>query len=326
MTTPLWLRALIEALHFTKTPERADAWPIAAPIVLQPKPTVDEAAPETELEVPAVAALRIVPPYAEPRPHFDNIYGLGYRDLKAFDKRRSEFIDPKNRRWVVVHQMAVTFGTSAARRKVWRKRIEEMLTRNPRLLWQYIPGIPAEALHAMTWEELSLAIRPPTRDAMAERLALHERFWAVPYHFASLLNGDVLRNQPLNWYTYHGNGGNPGIGWAMEGLYPDLKKNRARRHSVLDDFVIETGRVGLRTAVTVARNEGCPIEAVQPHRNFSGDRTADTGEELWREIVLPVAKELGLKPDYTLSKGTGRPIPREWDDAALYDFKGKKIR
>lgn len=288
-----WIRQLVEFLLRTQPVERATEFPAEVEVE---KAAADAAAEALErLTLPG---------------HFDNVRGLGHRDLNAFTKRSSGNRDLSKVELICVHQTAVAFGTAASRRKAWRRRITGQ-------------GIPPDDLEKFG---LGPDVTADRIEAVARRMALHERFWRVPYHFVSLLNGDVLRNNPMRWRTWHGSpGGNDGLGWAMEGRFPILERKRTRRHDALDAFAIETGRAGLRLAVLEGRDAGCPIERLQPHRCYSPGRLGDTGEGLWREVMLPVAGEFGLVVDYEERRGGGRPVPVEWDDDAFFDLAGEKV-
>jgi hypothetical protein len=153
------------------------------------------------------------------------------------------------------------------------------------------------------------------------RLALWERYRAaVPYHQIGAANGDNVANRELEHHTWHATKGNDGVGWALDvGATEDL-----------DNWHVETGRASLRTlcarvlkASAKAQREGI---LVAPHRAFSPHRRGDTGANVHREVVIPVARGLDcLEIDYTVKRGRGRPIPRSWDPVATHDERGRKV-
>jgi hypothetical protein len=300
-----FLRQIIAALRLATVdslPEREENFP-------QPE-SISEIAPDI-----AEAARKSVTPG-----FFDNLDGYGFREpfykprgskVKIPFKGSAKPVDPAEKIGICVHQTAVEFGTTKKARKAWADRIRGGL-------------LPIDVLEK--FGVLEIADSEQVEKA-AQRLALHERFWKVPYHFVSLLNGDVLFNNKLSSYTYHGGGANgPLYGWVLEGSFPMLEKNRKSRHSKFDEFVIETGRQGLRLAVLKGR-EANPnnFRLILPHRAYSKGRRADTGEGIWREIALPVAKELDMTPDYEAKYDTGLWIPKSWDDNAHYDLKGRRV-
>lgn len=270
------------------------------------------------------AALRLVgveklPPRAQSWPDiFDNIEGIGdVKRPKFFRhkqtgrmlpfKGRPEPVDAATKIGIEAHITAAAFGTSRRRRNFWTQAIADGQV-----------------------DEVLVQYQGPEEDwnAVAIRMALHERFWKVPYHYVGLLNGDVLRNNPISRYTYHGNGGNgPLVGVSLEGNYPGLEKNRKAKHNGYDDHTIETGRAALRLAVTESRKEGAPIETLFAHRQYSGGRLGDPGEGWWKEIGIPMSKELGLERRVAFKHSSGNPIPREWDpDLGIVDYRGRPLQ
>lgn len=238
-----------------------------------------------------------------PRPNF---YYSKYSGKKIPFKGRAEPIDPKVKTHICAHITAVEFGTSVWRRRYWKKQMPKM------------PKVLLDQYH----------YNSNTIEQTAERLALHERFWRVPYHFVGLLNGDVLYNNQINRYTYHGNGANgPSIGLSAEANLPALEKNRKSKHSKVDEFFIETNRAAFDVAVLKAQVSGAPLEYFGCHRQYSGRRRGDPGEFYWREIGKPMAQKHGLKIDYEFRalKAKGLWVPIEWDEDANYDYWGNVI-
>lgn len=197
----------------------------------------------------------------------------------------------------VVHVTAVRggFGVSKSRLKYWRARLDKGDL--PTVLTMQLP------------EE-------STADEDAHRLALWERLVNVPYHGFASRNGDALALHPLSRHSWHGNGGNVGIGFAVD-CAPDEK---------LDDWMVETGRAAFSiTLARLLRESNAPVIRVAPHRAFSSQRRNDTGPYVWKEIIEPVVMNTArVRIDYEVKKDGGLPVPKTWDDDALYDAKGNK--
>lgn len=205
---------------------------------------------------------------------------------------------------VCLHITAVTFGISEARRRTWTRRCESGELPDGLLQPFGYLADPSEAI---------------------DRLALHERFWKVPYHWVGLLNGDILFNNPTTAYTYHGNRANAySIGVAAEAVLPARESGRTARHTIVDQHFIETNRQTLRRAIAVSTAQGAPISHATAHRCFSMKRAGDPGEAYWKHVALPVCREMDVAIDYDLIDG-GRPIPHDWDPAARHDWRGKRL-
>lgn len=156
------------------------------------------------------------------------------------------------------------------------------------------------------------------------RLALRNRVLGMPYHAVGLLVGDVIRNHPVTRTTWHGNGGNAfTIGVGVEGIYPGREKSRAAKHTALERAVL-VGRATLVEAVSMLREAGVTGRIkINAHRNFTSGRAADPGEGLWKETALWAVDQLGLEADYAMRRGSGLPIPVDWDPAAQFTWTGK---
>lgn len=274
-----------------------------------------------------VAALRLATVETAPEPaqgwpdYFDNTEGIGpiQRTLFYKDKRsgillpfkgRAKPVPVEKKIGVEAHITAIAFGTTKKARAFWRKQIEEGL-------------LPDEViqLFAVGFDPK----QPDWTERVAERMALHQRFWKVPYHYVGLLNGDVLHNNQISRYTFHGNGGNlPLVGVSLEGNYPGLEKNRKPKHNGYDEHTILTGRAALRLATMESRDAGAPIEALFAHRQYSKNRIGDPGEGWWKEIGIPVSQELHLERRVRFTHGTGREVCREWDELGEVDYFGRR--
>ena len=270
------------------------------------------------------AGIETVPERAANWPdYFDNTEGIGEvkRTLFYKDKRSGIFLPFKGRAkpveaetkiGVEAHITAIAYGTTKRARRFWINAIKEGLVSLETARKFGFTGEPANDADYL---------------ASATRMALHQRFWKVPYHWVGLLNGDIIHNNIITRYTHHGNGGNgPLVGASLEGSYPGLEKNRKAKHNGYDDFTIETGRATIRLAVEHSRDQGAPIQFLYAHRQYSSGRLGDPGEGWWKEIGLPMAAELKLEIRYRFKHGSGNQIPVEWDESGLVDYRGRPIK
>jgi len=269
------------------------------------------------------ATIETVPERAQGWPDFfDNTKGIGpiertlfYKDSRTGImlpfKGRAEPVPIEQKTGVEAHITATAFGTTKAARAFWKKNITNGI----------IP-MDVVAFYGAGFDSSAADYH----DRVAERMALHQRFWTVPYHYVGLLNGDLLYNNPATRYTYHGNGGNKRlVGVSAEANLPGLEKNRAKKHSALDEHFIETNRATLRLAVTKEREAGAPIEGLYAHRQYSDGRLGDPGEGWWKEVGIPMSQEMHLERRVTFFNGTGTQICREWDPLGQVDYRGRKL-
>lgn len=158
------------------------------------------------------------------------------------------------------------------------------------------------------------------RDAGGDKhKALHERGHHVACHAiafegdaAGIDCGHAVITNPLNWYINHGNDLNArSLGIEIEGRYKGLVKHGGQRPS---DEVVQSARDALRFLVEEARSLGAPIKYIWAHRQSSGTRRDDPGEDLWKKVALDYGvKVLGLETQPEKTWDRGYPIPVEWD-------------
>jgi len=149
-------------------------------------------------------------------------------------------------------------------------------------------------------------------------LALARRALNVACHVMSFRNGMVVWANPLDWYVYHGNGFNStDLGIEIEGNYPGLIGGvtwNKKTPTILTQTSISAAKAGLKLLLEEGRKAGMPIRYINAHRQSSGTRRADPGEEIWKKIVLEYAVPvLKLQTRPALFVGKGKPVPVEWD-------------
>lgn len=196
-------------------------------------------------------------------------------------------------------------------RKKWRWKRGKVVERD----MSKVDGI---VLHkTAVWYGVS---RNQIRDAGGDKhKALHERGHHIACHAvafegkaAGLDCGHAIITNPLDWYINHGNDLNArSFGIEIEGRYKGLIKHGGRRAS---KEVVQAARDALRFLVEEGRRQGAPIKYIWAHRQSSGTRRDDPGEDLWKKVALDYGvKVLGLKTQPERTWDRGRPIPVEWD-------------
>lgn len=162
----------------------------------------------------------------------------------------------------------------------------------------------------------------------------HRRALGVACHALAFRDATVVLANPLRWLVWHANGFNPrALGLEVEGLFPgllddprtvpreDIATTWGGEPDELTEMLVATAQRALRELVERGRAEGMPIRYLWAHRQSSGSRRSDPGEEPWRRIAIEYGqRELGLELQPALalpsrSSGHGRPIPRAWDPA-----------
>jgi len=143
----------------------------------------------------------------------------------------------------------------------------------------------------------------------------------VTAHLGVHTDGTVYRIHPMRSYLWHGhklNRDTIGIEVAGNFLGDENDLNSYWKNGGGPDRLNSAQRAGIHKAVryamsTVKKNGG-KIKYIYAHRQASGDRGVDPGDEIWRAGGLWAQKRFGLTEggcDYT--RGSGRGIPGAWD-------------
>lgn len=149
----------------------------------------------------------------------------------------------------------------------------------------------------------------------------------IACHVIAWADGTACHVSPLRWYVNHANGFNARtLGLEIEGIYRGVDelplKNGAQAFGA---DALRAAKAGLAYLVREGRAAGMPIRYVYAHRQSSGTRRADPGEEIWRKLVLEYAvPKLGLitrpalvEPPTSRTAAPGRPVPADWDPAGI---------
>ena len=166
------------------------------------------------------------------------------------------------------------------------------------------------------------------------QLALARRGLNVACHAIAFRDGFFAAVRPLRHFVHHGNGLNAyTLGLESDGLYPGLRDDPATvperedldttrgEPDMVTTTIVDAARAALRWMVEEGRREGMPLVNIYAHRQSSGTRRSDPGEELWTRVVEEYAiPTLGLRAHYALSlpsklrgkPNNGRPIPLAW--------------
>jgi hypothetical protein len=145
-------------------------------------------------------------------------------------------------------------------------------------------------------------------------------------HFAVFTTGEVLWLHDMEWNVAHGglwNTATVGIEFngRFEGKRGDphtmwIDKENPRPQPPMDLTPAQrfAGMDLIRWQYSEGLKRGARWKALVAHRQASGDRRNDPGEQIWKEVALPLHAELGLTDGgigFTL--GDGLPIPEAWD-------------
>ena len=149
----------------------------------------------------------------------------------------------------------------------------------------------------------------------------------VGAHWVVYPDGRKFRLHDINRKVIHGNGwNNQTIGIEIDGLFAGIEGDA---NTVWDDkstpYVEKAGSVTVEQIEAVReiiyhdraliRANGGTDTVIVSHRQSSKDRRNDPGSKVWKEIALPLLKELSLSDGGVGFEIGGYPIPQEWDSS-----------
>lgn len=159
------------------------------------------------------------------------------------------------------------------------------------------------------------------------------RWYDVACHIGIPASGQIFYVNKLPVYLWHGHGLNSTtvgfeIDGSFEGIDGDSKthwKAGGGPHRV-SEKQIQSARRAIEWAMKQVAAHGGRIKYIYAHRQSSDQRESDPGSRVWQEIGVWAQQNLGLKNEPLFTKGTGLPIPEEWDPRSTVNYYGKQTR
>ena len=196
----------------------------------------------------------------------------------------------------------------AAKLAVRDKKVRKKLSGRTRL-WDQITGI--------TWHQTAVQMgeRPGRYDSMGAHIAITQQ-------------GKVIWVHDFDKIVYHANGfNNRTIGIEVVGAFPGITGDLSRRSfwrpkerpnmrpTKLTDECVQACHDTSKWIVEMVKRHGGKLKFMLAHRQSSGTRRNDPGEEIWQRCVMPMMKKYKLThggKSFKIDKG--RPIPENWDE------------
>jgi hypothetical protein len=105
-----------------------------------------------------------------------------------------------------------------------------------------------------------------------------------------------------------------GIGIEIEGKFPGQIEDRdLSEHIILSARQAEVARQLCACIIAEVHRQGGQIKYIAGHRSSYAGKPNDPGEEVWKQIAIPVQQQFQLLESPTI--GGGNPIPQEWNPA-----------
>jgi N-acetyl-anhydromuramyl-L-alanine amidase AmpD len=206
-----------------------------------------------------------------------------------------------------------------------------------------LPGRPSWLIDTTGAHPIRNAYKTPRKLSDITAIVLHQtachlgervkRWHSVPAHIGVTPKGKVILINKLETVCWHANYFNRfSVGIEVDGNFRGVEdrpgtlwKGGGRRSKLTDEQEIWARAAVVWICDEVARHGG-KVTDILAHRQTSENRRGDPGEAIWKRIGLWAQEdsELTLRklcrndPNYT--KGSGLPIPREWDERSEHAY------
>lgn len=154
------------------------------------------------------------------------------------------------------------------------------------------------------------------------------RWDSVGAHIGVTRSGVIVLMNELTDFIWHGQGlSHHTIGIEISGNFHGLEcrdwtvwKGGGGPHTLTDAQCKALNQRLLPWLRDQFDENGQRFEVVRAHRQSSGSRQSDPGEEIWRTVGLTWIDKLGIEQDPGWRTGSGRPIPEDWGGASGVAF------
>lgn len=111
-------------------------------------------------------------------------------------------------------------------------------------------------------------------------------------------------------------------------IYKKVEKHLIRKPTKLSQGTKDGLELAIATIINEVAAKGGKIRYLVTHRQSSEDRVSDPGQAIY-QVMMQLAAKYGLDTRIDVYKGSGYPIPVEWDYRSkhgYFDFvKGKRV-
>lgn len=156
------------------------------------------------------------------------------------------------------------------------------------------------------------------------------RWFSLAAHVGVTADGAVIWVADFARKMWHANYFNSStIGIEIDGHFEGVQGNRRtlwRGAPEQDEYALlvaqcDAARLAVRFCCEQTERQGGKIKYIYAHRQTSSSREADPGSAIWKQVGLWAQEELGLENDVNHTRGSGLPIPREWDPRSKHPYR-----
>lgn len=187
-----------------------------------------------------------------------------------------------------------------------------------------VQGDPGDVHGIRQWRDITDIVLHQTGTWMTDK---PDRFRTMNAHIGILANHEtpIVQVQDLRAYMHHANSANRfSVGIEINGLFPGLAREfdpKVHTAPGPTPSQIANARLAVTYVCDTVSHHGGKVRYIIPHRCVSSTRRSDPGELAWKGVGVWSMRNtsVGGRP-YGWTRGTGRPVPREWDSSSTHPY------
>lgn len=199
------------------------------------------------------------------------------------------------------------------------------------------PGRPSWLIDTTDDHPVRNAYKTPRKLTDITAIVLHQtachlgervkRWHSVPAHIGVTHNGKVILINRLETVCWHANYFNRfSVGIEVDGNFRGVEDKAwtlwkgGGRRSMLPIEQIGRTQMAIEWILHEVAAHGGRVTNILAHRQTSKNRRADPGETIWKQCGRWAQNVADLENDVDYTKGSGLPIPKEWDDRSDHGY------
>jgi N-acetyl-anhydromuramyl-L-alanine amidase AmpD len=199
------------------------------------------------------------------------------------------------------------------------------------------PALPSFITDVTELHPIRNAYKTPRKLSDISAIVLHQtachlgtrvkRWHSLPAHIGIPKDGRVILVNKLSTVCWHANYFNRfSVGIEIDGNFrgveddPKTLWKPGGRRSELTREQVEGAQDAIAWICNEVENHGGEVTTILAHRQTSKNRRADPGSDIWKRISLWAQNILRLTNDPTYTKGSGLPIPKQWDSRSDAEY------
>jgi N-acetyl-anhydromuramyl-L-alanine amidase AmpD len=200
-----------------------------------------------------------------------------------------------------------------------------------------LPGLPSFVTDVTDLHPIRNAYKTPRKLSDITAIVLHQtachlgtrvkRWHTLPAHIGIPRDGRVILVNKFSTVCWHANWFNRfSVGIEIDGNFrgvedrPETLWKPGGRRSKLTVYQVAAAQQTIKWICDEVKAHGGKVTTILAHRQTSKNRRADPGQDIWGRIGIWARGVCDLKNDPSYTKGSGLPIPKEWDERSDAEY------